>query len=171
MDENGFIDDYIQPLNDKLQCENKQLFICGDFNFDLLKMHHTETSKFFETMISGQLLPSIILPTKINSKNDTVIDNIFTNQINPDIRAGNLTITISDHLPSFFIMPKDNQLHFPKKQHLYIRDMKQFDRINFTLDYLSIDWNEKLKRYEDSADKAFQFFQWKINCLFDKYMP
>ena len=110
MDQNSFIDDYIQPLNDKLISENKGLFIAGDFNFDLLKMSHTETSQFFETMILSQLLPSILIPTKNNTKNDTVIDNIFTNQINPDIRSGNLNIVISDHLPSFFIMPKDNQI-------------------------------------------------------------
>ena len=36
MDENSFIDDYMEPLNEKLQGENKQLFIAGDFNFDLL---------------------------------------------------------------------------------------------------------------------------------------
>ena len=38
MDESSFIDDYIQPLNEKLQCENKQFFIAGDFNFDMLKL-------------------------------------------------------------------------------------------------------------------------------------
>ena len=120
MEENSFIGDYIEPLNDKLQCENKEIFIAGDFNFDLLKLHHPETSKFFEAMTSAQLLPSILLPTKINSKNDTIIDNIFSNQISPDIKSGNLTITISDHLPSFFIKPKDNQLHLPKNnKYLY----------------------------------------------------
>ena len=31
-------------------------------------------------------------------KNDTLIDNIFTNQLNPDILSGNLTVGISDHI-------------------------------------------------------------------------
>ena len=133
MDENIFVDEYLQPLIDKLQLENKNIFISGDFNFDLLRLEHSETSNFFESMMSSQLMPSILLPTKINSKKDTIIDNIFTNQINPDIRSGNLTWAISDHLPSFFIMPKNNQNHIPKKQNFYVRDMKKFDRVNFTL--------------------------------------
>ena len=82
-------------------------------------------------MISGQLLPSILIPTKINSVNDTVIDNIFSNQINPDIKSGNLNIVISDHLPSFFIMPRDNQIHIPKRQESYVRDMRNFDHMSF----------------------------------------
>ena len=171
MDENNFIDDYINPLCEKIQNEDKKVFIAGDFNFDMLKLHHTETLKFYEAMISGQLLPSILLPTKINSRNDTVIDNIFSNQTNPDIKSGNLSVTISDHLPSFFIMPKDNQIHLTKKKQVFVRDMKQFDRINFTLEYLNIDWTEKLGRYNEDADAAFQFFQWKMNNLLDKYMP
>ena len=59
MDPNSFNEDYIQPLTEKLQCENKQIFIAGDFNFDMLKTNHAETLAFFETMISGQLIPSI----------------------------------------------------------------------------------------------------------------
>ena len=55
MDENSFIDDYIEPLNEKLQGENKKLFRAGDFNF----VNHPETLKFFETMVLNQLLPSI----------------------------------------------------------------------------------------------------------------
>ena len=171
MDESTFINDYMQPLNDKLQNENKKLFITGDFNFDLLNLDHTETSDFFEVMMSCQLIPSILLPTKINTVKDTVIDNIFTNQINPDITSGNLTVSISDHLPSFFIIPKDNGNHIPKKQNIYIRDINRFDRINFTIDYLSIDRKEKLDRYKENVNDAFQFFYWKINKLLDKYMP
>ena len=158
MDESSFIEDYIQPLNDKLQCESKPIFIAGDFNFDMLKLHHAETSKFFETMVSAHLLPSILLPTKINSKSNTVIDNIFSNQTNPETKSGNLSISISDHLPSFFIMPKNNQTHLPKRQQIFVRDMKNFDRVNFTLDLLNIDWGDKLNRHKDDANKALMFF-------------
>ena len=68
MEENTFIDDYMQPLNDKLTKENKKTYIAGDFNFNLLNTDHTETSIFFESMMSNHLLPTITLPTKINPK-------------------------------------------------------------------------------------------------------
>ena len=59
-------------------------------------------------MSSFQMLV-ITIPTKINNQNYTVIGNIF-----PEMKSGNLTIAISDHLPSFLIAPKDNKNHMPK---------------------------------------------------------
>ena len=89
-------------------------------------------------MMSSFLLPTITLPTKINFVKSSVIDTIFTNHLHPDIKTGNLTANISDHLPLFFIVPKHNQNHLPKKQNLYSRDIKKFVRENFILDYLNI---------------------------------
>ena len=104
MDQNTFIDDYIQPLNDKLLKENKKYFLAGDFNFNLLNTENNETFKFFETIMSSYIIPTITIPTMINPNKSTVIDNIFTNQIHPDMLSGNLTLSISDHLPSFLIV-------------------------------------------------------------------
>ena len=109
MDQNTFIVEYMQPLNDKILNGNKKSFLTGDFNFDLLNTAVNETFKLFETMMSSHLHPTITIPTKINTKKNMVIDDIFTNQIRPDMTSGNLTLAISDHLPSFFIIPKDNQ--------------------------------------------------------------
>ena len=36
---------------------------------------------------------------------NTLIDNIFSNVIEPDIISGNLTASISDHLPQFAVIP------------------------------------------------------------------
>ena len=77
-------------------------------------------------MMSNFLMPTITLPTKINTGKSSVIDNIFTNQIHPDMMSGNLTIGISDHLPSFMIVPRDNnQSHLPKKNNIYTRKVKK----------------------------------------------
>ena len=86
---------------------------------------------FFETMMSSYIIRTITIPTKINPNKSTVIDNIFTNQIHPDMLSGNLNLSISDHLPSFLIVPEDNQNHAPKKHNLYIKQTKNFDRVNF----------------------------------------
>ena len=68
MEENTFIEDYIQPLTDQLGNEDKKTFIAGDFNFNLLNTDHMETFNFFESMMSYHLLPTITIPTKINHK-------------------------------------------------------------------------------------------------------
>ena len=123
--------------------KNKNIYLAGDFNFDLLKVStHDETSSFFNRMTSNFLLPVITIPTKINTVNDTLIDNIFTNQFNPDLYSGNFTTGISDHLPSFLIIPKTSSNHLPKKHNFYTRDTVNFDKEIFFLDLLSVDWED-----------------------------
>ena len=93
--------------------------------------------------MSNFLLPVITLPTKVNRGKNTLIDNIFTNHLHPDNKSGNLEIDLSDgHLPSFMIMPWQNQNHLPKKHNLYTRNSTNFSSENFILDYLNIDWDE-----------------------------
>ena len=121
MDEGTFTDVYLKQITNKLSIENKKIFIAGDFNYDLLNISsHNETFNFFDTMMSNFLLPLITIPTKINTINNTLIDNIFSNHLHPDIRSGNLTVGLSDHLPSFMIVPNPNQNHLPKKHNIYI---------------------------------------------------
>ena len=90
-----FIDDHLKKVTDILSKENKKVFITGDFNFDLLNISkHNETFSFFDTMMSNFLLPLITIPIKINSGTNTLIDNIFTNHLHPDMKTGNLSIKI-----------------------------------------------------------------------------
>ena len=128
MNEQIFNDDYLKEITDILSLENKKIFISGDLNFDLLNVsNHDETFSFFDTMMSNCLLPLITIHTQINSGTNTLIDNIFTNHLHPDMKTGNLSIKISDHLPSFVIVPSQNQNHLPKKHNLYSRKCKNFD--------------------------------------------
>ena len=77
MDASDFTDIYLNNTLNKLCKEkNKGIHITGDFNFDLLKYStHGETGNFYDKMSSNLFLPSIIIPTKINSKKNTLIDN------------------------------------------------------------------------------------------------
>ena len=143
MDANTFNLEYLKPLNEKLGKDNKKKYIAGDFNLDLMKTaNHSPTYDFLETLMSNLILPSITIPTRLNPKNNSLIDNILTNDIHPDLKSGNLIIGISDHLPSFMIVPKNTQNYLPKKHNIYRRDTKNFDRENFILEFLDIDWNK-----------------------------
>ena len=61
MEPSEFVNDYMKPLNDKLNKENKRVYITGDFNFNLLNVSNNETFEFFDTMMSSFLLPVITL--------------------------------------------------------------------------------------------------------------
>ena len=61
--------------------------------------------EFLDSLASNSFIPLILQPTRITSHSNTLIDNIFSNVIDPDIIPGNLTATNSDHLPQFAIIP------------------------------------------------------------------
>ena len=72
------------------------------------------TSNFYEKLTSNLIAP--LINTKINNDNDTLIDNIFSNFLQPGIVSGNITVNFSDgHLPSFAIFQNLNLLIYLKK--------------------------------------------------------
>ena len=91
---------------------NKTSFISGDFNIDLLKCDsHRGTNNCFNLMFSLDMYRLIIKPTRISNVSATLIDNIFTNDINRDITSGLLITDISDHLPVFAVCKYDCNLY------------------------------------------------------------
>ena len=106
MDLFEFIQYYLNPLLDKLEKEQKTVYLLGDLNVDLLKYEqHKATNEFLDCLSSNMFLPHIAQQTRITSHSKTLIDNIFSNYISQDIVSGNLTATISDHLPQLLIAP------------------------------------------------------------------
>ena len=82
-------------------------------------------------------LPYIIQATRVTSNSNTIIDNIFS-KISTDIILGNLTTTISDHLPQFLISPEIFRNPPSNKSNYFERDWSNFNQENFILDYFSV---------------------------------
>ena len=170
MSEKEFNDDFLTPLTQKLSKENKKVYLTGDFNIDLLKINTNEAvDEYLDTLTSNHLMPLITLPTRVTSKSKTLIDNIFYNQYTPDIISGNLTVGISDHMPQFSLIPQRKQHHLPKKHNIYKRNFKNFDRENFILDLLEVDWTEASTNTD--VNKSLEHLLNKIEVLLDKYAP
>ena len=105
MDLNHFNNDYLNRFLAKLSKEKKTVFLY--YNIDISKYEqHSPTNEFLDSLTSSMFLPYIIQPTRVTSSSKTIIDNIFSNIISTDIISGNLTATISDHLPQFLIAPE-----------------------------------------------------------------
>ena len=63
-----------------IRCKQKKLYLCGDFNIDLLKYeNHELTRTFVDTLLSLGLFPLITKPTRNTDIGETLMDNIFTN--------------------------------------------------------------------------------------------
>ena len=148
------------------------MFLLGDFNVNLLNYdEHNQTNEFLDSLASNSFIPLILQPTRITSRSNTLIDNIFSNVIETDIISGNLTATISDHLPQFAIIPNTFGNISGNKYSIYERDWSKFDRENFILDYFSADWEDLLKIDKLNADNSNKMYLDAINMLLDTYAP
>ena len=93
---------YLNQLLENISKEQKSIFLIGDFNANLLNYNeHNRTNEFLDSLASSSFIPLILQPNRITSHSNTLIDNISSNVIDPDIISGNLTATISDQLPQF----------------------------------------------------------------------
>ena len=96
---------FLDKLNDILSYisrNNKQCYVMGDFNLDLLQYnYHTPTQEFIDTLFSFAFIPLISNPTRLTSYSATLIDNIFTNNLSQNVLNGVVLNDLSDHLPVF----------------------------------------------------------------------
>ena len=116
-------------------------------------------------------MPVISLPTRIQYNSESVIDNIYTNSINPDIVSGNISVGISDHLPSFMIIPKSKCQHLPKKHNLYKRNTKNINYNSFTNELNAVDWDTVLDLNSNNVNNSFDNFYNCVNNSLDKHAP
>ena len=172
MNLNYFNTNYLNNLLHKVYKEQKSVFLLGDFNVNLLNYNnHNPTNEFLDSLASNSFVPYILQPTRLTSHSKTLIDNIFSNIISPEAISGNLTATISDHLPQFMIVPNVFSNPPSNKANIFERDWSNFDQENFILDYFSIDWDVALKLDEQNVNYSTESFLNKINSLLNNYTP
>ena len=89
----------------------------------------------------------------------------------PNIISGNLTASISDHLPKFLVAPNIFfNASYPKSNN-YERDWSRFDQENFVLDYFSVEWNKVLISPNTNTEKSYKTFLEKFESLLDTCAP
>ena len=150
---------YMDSTLNKLVQENKEVYICGDFNIDLLKLNEVSAHLDFYTLLNGHgFLPFIIQPTRVVA-NDTpsLLDNIFSNNISDAVISGNIYLTLSEHFSQFASVsrgPID-----VKKIVMYGRDLKNFSAEDFRDDVAIQQWTE------DSDDPTLLTHDlvWRLN--------
>ena len=98
----NFLDTLEKKLTDLRVHRNKHIILAGDNNLDLLKFGmHTETTRLVDTLNEHGFIPTISRPTRITSHSATLIDHIFVNSCHAVTNSGVLTESLSDHLPAF----------------------------------------------------------------------
>ena len=115
MDPAEFNDLYLQNLLDTLAFENKDIFLMGDFNINILQYgNNKDSQEFLDKMHSNFLMPYISSPSRVTPHLQTLTD-IFSNKIEEESFSGNITTTVSDHYAQSLLL-KNNNLPKGKKE-------------------------------------------------------
>ena len=161
---NNFLD-YMENTLNKISNENKEIYICGDFNSDLLKMdRNINHKKFYEQMYSYGLLSQITQPTRVTENTATIMDNIFSNNMDNKILSGNIITDFSDHYTQFVSVVRDKIDY--KSIKMFIRDYSNFSEDSFR-DDVSI---QNVNNYYDVNEK-FNDFYVKLEACVERYAP
>ena len=160
----------IIPILNKLRKEKKICYLTGDFNLDLFKSDsHTGTTDFLNVMHTHAYVPLITRPTRVTDKSATLIDNIYTNNVQNMSSSfqGLLVTEITDHYPIFHcninIKEKANDLYIWK------RTLNTLNTQNFLNLLSNADWSEVFST--TNAQEAFTKFHNKLKLLYDEAFP
>ena len=88
-----------------------------------------------------------------------------------NVISGNITASISDHLPQFLVAPNVFFNDSYPKSNNYERDWSRFDQENFVLDYFLVEWDNVLISPNTNTEKSFKTFLEKFESLLDTYAP
>ena len=98
------INDFTGTLN-YIHRLSKRSYITWDFNIDLLKINrNTYYNNFYQSLTVHGFFPMITRPTRLSDDSNTLMDNIFTNNLGKTHISGILTSPNSDHLLNFCIL-------------------------------------------------------------------
>ena len=182
------LDIFGQTMNDLLELlagENKEIYIMGDMNIDLLKLNeHWKTGEYVENIFTHGFIPLITKPTRITDHSATLIDHIYTNRTDTNMTSGIITTDISDHFGIFtcFGRARNNNTHIETdtKSRTYSNtNMATFNKLLETVDFSrvlqenspDIAYEEFRKSYLDAHDIAFPLKHRKIPKKFIKRSP
>ena len=161
----------MNKILEKIDRENKLCYLMGDFNIDLFKSESCDyTSRFIEQFFTSSFFPLITKATRITDSTETLIDNIFTNNLEnlTDSINGIVFSDISDHLPIVHVF-KTNI--FVKNRNAnedtvtYKREYNENNISAFKNAIKNLSWKEVLNETND-PEKAFNEF---LRLFMDEY--
>ena len=125
-----------EKLIEKLDYENKETILIGDFNCDWtgvkLDKVKPQTNKLHEITQTYQFKQMIDQPTRVTTNSETIIDLAFTNKPELIIHSGVIHIGISDH--SLILIQRKISIPRPEPKLIRKRQFKHYNVSAFRSD-------------------------------------
>ena len=158
---------YMDSTLDKLVKEKKEIYMCGDFNIDLLKLNEIDSHMDFYTLLTSHgLLPFITQPSRVvQSQTPSLLDNIFSTNFSDAVQSGNIFLTLSEHFSQFASINRGSI--DTKKITMYGRNMKNFSEDAFRDDVAIQQW----RMDTNDPSTLMADLSWRLNACADRHAP
>ena len=162
------VSDIIESFTPRQKC-----YLIGDSNLNLLKNNANNVSDFINLMYTHSFFLTITKPTRVTRTSVSIIDHIWTNDLNNYKVSGIIHIMISDHFPVFTTIDlpdmkfKHSVIKLKKRKYnnesisSFKSDLMQY---KWELDMIGQDVNEDFNTY---MDKYLQLYN--VNFLIKEY--
>ena len=168
----------LEIIIDRLNEENKKIYIMGDFNINLFNFYNSNndnnnnniTANFINLMHSKNLYSLINKSTRVTDLSCTLIDNIWTNDYKNCTRNGIIYDRTSDHFPIFSCFKSKfySKPHNDKIKISY-RNFGDENINNFKYELSNVNWN--LIFCTSDVNVAYDHFSLIFLALFNKHFP
>ena len=158
----------LADITAKINNENKESYIMGDFNIDLLKFQkHDKTKYFIESMLTTGYLPVITKPTRITDHSATLLDHIYSNSKSLNYQSGIIITDVADNFGTFYVSRKKSPITV--SNYKYIREMKIETFIHFKQILSATDFSPVLAC--DCPNEAYNKFIYIYDNAFNTAVP
>ena len=157
----------------ELRLRSKTVYLCGDYNIDLLKIDSNEKfSTFYENTTSVGFVPKITLPTRICETTSTLIDNIYTNVIDKSHTSGILITPISDHQMYFCTMNENFDRSKNAQKYVEVEFCNQENMDKFKNEVANADLYNKLDlNINTDPNYNYEIFSKHLQAAKSKHIP
>ena len=147
-------------------------YVCGDYTSELLKVKtNNHYCEYFDEVVSQGFIPRITLPTRISEQSNTLIDNIYTNNIEERESSGILLNPISDHQMIFALIENVSYVtQAPKFVEIQTNDPESMQNFVNELDELNI-YNHLQTAIDSSPDVKYHTILELLSTVKDKHLP
>lgn len=168
---NSSLDEFsmsIEFICDILVHEKQPCYIMGDFNIDLLK-DDSKTLDFINLLYSYHFFPTITKPTRVTSTTASLIDHVWTNNLQNHKISGIYHISISDHFPIFSMFSVDINCRPSHSITTYNRIYNNSSIEAFQSDLMNYNWISDM--INNDVEKSFSTYTENFQQLYEKHFP
>ena len=159
----------IQLLIENIDNEDKEMYLLGDLNCNLLDKTNQFAQKLLSIMETFQLSQQIEKPTRITSSSSSLLDVCITTSPEKVSNSGVIHVGFSDHSLIYII----RKINIPTKtktiKEIEIRNFKKFNKERFLYDLQLMSW-EQVDNKED-VNAMWTCFKDLFLKVLDKHAP